>query len=500
MSNEKRWVFLAQWSALNLLGWGIGLLGAYQVSRFLFGPTDNLYLIAMFRGLFFGVSIGLFQWVMLRKFGLNLFKWTFVTSLGWGAWAILSEWFLVKSEFWDLEIHNFFQWSAFGFSFLFLGQSTEVGKLALSVVLLIGDAIIGGALLGMLQLVLLRKHISKPGQWIGANIFGLLLLTAAFGSWVSRPIFFLFPREVSFSCDYSNIWFPIIIAAFLGVAILTGKVLWAHSTLNLAAGAEPGASKAGVAWTMPGKSQRRFLAEWCGLNFLALGIGYLVVTVGFLWFIPGFINQPVGMMLFGGCVGAIVGILQWDTLRNSDLKLLEWTFVTALGGSAWAMFSGWFDGCWSFGYYDEKVTVIQFMVAAAIGVTLLGILQSVILGKYTSRSALWIWAHIFGLLLPIVVGVIIVIFHSFLKRALFPFGLFLFFYVFSDLRWKCTIFFLFIIICLGISILTGKILWAQSKTDSAAGAAPAIPAHAAGEGYDGAANRVNGCGDRSVGL
>jgi hypothetical protein len=306
---------------------------------------------------------------------------------------------------------------------------------------------------------------------------------AAFG-WTSDPAFSLFLREINYSCDLSDTNYQVIVIAFLGLAILTGRVLLAHSTLSFATGVETGASEIESTWVIPGKSQGKFLAQWCALNFLGWGIGPILVGADFSWIMPGLFHEPVGGMLFGGCVGAIVGLLQWVKLRKAGINLLKWTFVTALGGSVWAMFAGWVvevGYCWLF--WDLSRLVIEFMVTIAIGVALLGSFQSAVIKKYISRPVRWFSAYILGLPLPIAVGVLITIFHSSLKRALFSLGFSLLFHFFSDLLWGLVMLFLYITICLGISILTGMVLWAQSKTNSAAGAAPAIPAHAAGEGH-----------------
>lgn len=462
MSNENRWEFLAQWSALNLLGWGIGFWGINQVSWFLFEHIDNVYLIIMLHGFFIGTSIGIFQWVKLRKLGINLFQWICVTALGWGVWRILQ--LLADRVLWNSEIPNFFQQTESGFSLWFFGQTIEVSRPALSVTLLIGVALISGALLGSLQVIVLRKHISKPGQWIGANIFGLLLLMATFGL-ISGSAFSIFLQEIHFFCDLLDTWYQVLIVAFLGIAILTGRVLLAHSTLSFATGAELGASEIESAWTI-GESQEKFLAQWCALNFLGWGVGPILVGAGLSWILRSLFDEPVGRILFGGCVGAMAGILQWVKLRKSGLKLLKWTFVTALGGSTWAIFSGWVGDCWSLG--ESSTVVIQFMVTIAIGVALLGGLQLAIIKKHISRPVRWLRAYILGLPLPIVVGVLITIFHSSLKRAFFSLGFFSLFHSVSDFRWELIMLFLYITICLGISILTGMVLLAQSNANSAA--------------------------------
>lgn len=168
---KNKWQFLFEWSILNSVGWIIGFLFVWFIR------TSNLDAIFSHRfsvwqatlgWLLLGTSIGIFQWLKLRRFKINFFMWVFVTAFG-----------LCFLEFLSLgmeSLQNSWQIVPQGRANLgeFIGN-IDINK---NIAIVFGwvTILIDGFIISGLQAVILRKHIPKPILWVKANMLGLLLL------------------------------------------------------------------------------------------------------------------------------------------------------------------------------------------------------------------------------------------------------------------------------------------------------------------------------------
>jgi hypothetical protein len=245
---KKHWKFFAQWSFLNLLGWGIGFGFAIAVQFLMDIRNVGTLWVALFFFFLFGGSIGILQWFEFRKFRINLFKWTFLTALGWSIGC--SIWFMLVFEVnylnWanDFFIHT--RWIP-----LFLYEHLPIYRsnpyivmgsinIGLCVIAAIIGAVISGAIIGRSQLVMVRKVILRPVLWIRAYVFGLLVPTIFAGliylvkAFLKKILFsFTFlPYDFLYNVLDKRwtlvFWFSIIMAS-LSISILTGKVLLKQS-------------------------------------------------------------------------------------------------------------------------------------------------------------------------------------------------------------------------------------------------------------------------------
>jgi hypothetical protein len=214
---KNQWRFLVEWSMLNLLGWGIGLFIAYIFYAILESIKPSV-LKTMVAWLPFGASIGVLQWVKLRKISVNLYKWSIATALGFSISASLFYWFTNLPSLHDR--YNVPYWAI------------NTGFIV--------TMLIGGVSVGILQSFTIRKYISKPGLWVSAYIFWLLLL---FGSMLFiefQKSFFLnlyyffgdFLHLISFDFSFELIIGFIIILTTLGISIPTGYILLKHSNIG----------------------------------------------------------------------------------------------------------------------------------------------------------------------------------------------------------------------------------------------------------------------------
>jgi len=211
---KDQWKFLTQWSFFNLLGWGIGYYFATAVLFYMDAHTRGIEILwgAMLFFFLFGGSVGVLQWFEFRKFRINIFKWTFLTALGWSVGCSICIWAMSVIE------RNSTNW------FYNLITMSIVG------------VILSGTIIGNLQLVMIRKFILRPILWTRAYIFGLLIPTV-----FAYLIFFVksFLKKILFSLVFLPpqflseiiserwtlvLWFSIVIAS-LGTSILTGRVL-----------------------------------------------------------------------------------------------------------------------------------------------------------------------------------------------------------------------------------------------------------------------------------
>ena len=234
MKNEsvnKQGRFLVGWSILNLLGWAIGIY-------FVFKIADNLEFIKHLAWKYnlakdfrkewigetalvwfpLGLSIGILQWVKLRRFCINLFAWAFATAIGGAIFVTLYSWVLNFGSFEYRMKYDITSW---------------VINVGLAVTMPIGGAIIGG-----LQSAVIRKHISRPELWIRVYIFGLLLPTIVtpFAILVKSFLLNIFYSS-EFLYNFVDIrWFLffgfLIIITAVSISILTGNVLLKQSNIN----------------------------------------------------------------------------------------------------------------------------------------------------------------------------------------------------------------------------------------------------------------------------
>jgi hypothetical protein len=187
--------FLFEWSILNSVGWIIGILSIWFIR------TSNIEAInhdrfsvwqATLGWLLLGTSIGMFQWLKLRRFKINFFMWVFVTALGLffleplsrGMESLLNDWQIVPQGRVDLGE--------------FIGN-IDVGK---NIAILFGGVtiLIDGFITSGLQAIIIRRAIPKPVLWVKANMLGLLLLAVI----ISLAYFF---KRIVLTTIYSGAWF-----------------------------------------------------------------------------------------------------------------------------------------------------------------------------------------------------------------------------------------------------------------------------------------------------
>jgi len=222
-ARETQQQFLVKWSVLNLLGWFVGMV---FVSLILFNLeyTNKFSALKMILISFpLGASLGMFQWFMLKRLGINFLLWVLVTVLGCGV--------LVTLYFWI----NF---NSFEFRMKY-GISYSIINLGLAITLPVG-----GAIIGSLQSIVMQKHISRLDLWIRAYIFGLLLpsiitplstLVKSFFLNLLYALLYLFNNiDLYFLVDLRWLIFfgflMIITAIF--ISILTGSILLKQTNIN----------------------------------------------------------------------------------------------------------------------------------------------------------------------------------------------------------------------------------------------------------------------------
>jgi hypothetical protein len=102
----------------------------------------------------FGISIGLLQWFRLREFKIHPFSWILATAFGWTILGI----FLSQAYDNSFNLHS--SWLIY--------------------LIFVAVLFVGGASIGFLQSMVMKKSISMSISWMGANAFGLII-----------PLFFL---------------------------------------------------------------------------------------------------------------------------------------------------------------------------------------------------------------------------------------------------------------------------------------------------------------------
>jgi len=229
------------------------------------------------------------------------------------------------------------------------------------------------------------------------------------------------------------------------------------------------------------KKQRRFMVEWSILNLLGWVIGFVFVILiaynletfkHFAWvrgWATDFRKEWMGeAALIWFPFGLSLGIFQWLKLRRIGINLFIWAFASLIGFIAFISLFSWVQKFGSFDYrmkYEIPYWIVTLGLAVSlpIGGTMLGGLQSLVLRNHVARPTQWMRAYIFGSLLPPIVIPLAYLVKSFFLRLFYALEL----WTLVDLRWHLFFGFLFILMALCISVLTGRILLSQINIGSA---------------------------------
>jgi hypothetical protein len=230
-SSTKQRRFLVEWSALNLLGWVIGFCFVFILAY----NIESIKHLAWVYGLAtdfrkewvgetalvwfpLGLSIGILQWSKLKQIGINLFVWAFATALGCAVLVTLYSWVHSFGSFEYQRKYDIPYW---------------IINLGLAITMPLG-----GAIIGSLQSIVIRKYISRPKLWIRAYVVGLFLPSLV------TPIAFIIKSFLlnllySFRVLYIFVemrWFLffgfLFIITALCISILTGKILLKQSNVE----------------------------------------------------------------------------------------------------------------------------------------------------------------------------------------------------------------------------------------------------------------------------
>jgi hypothetical protein len=229
--------FMLGWLAVNLLGWMIGIYSAFfrmgdilsQLENVtgLWQLPDNIGLIFASISIPLGLGLGIMQCTQLGRWKISAIPWIIVTALAW----IIP--FLAFSR-----IRYILLWTdPMGSGFTdYLESLWFLYPIALLIV---------GADVGLLQVLVMGKSISKPGFWVLANALGLLvfgllvdgLLRIPMGLWLGG-IVYLIKNSGSFlgrpDEQLSVIWLSLPFLATLIMALPMGFILlrYGNSPLN----------------------------------------------------------------------------------------------------------------------------------------------------------------------------------------------------------------------------------------------------------------------------
>ncbi len=237
MKNEsmrkKQWRFLVAWSILNLVGWVIGMY-------FVFKIADNLETIKHLAWKYnlandfrkewtgetalvwfpLGLSVGILQWVKLRRLRINPFAWIFATIVGCSVLVMFYSWVEKLDSFEYRVKYDIPYW---------------IINVGLTTTILLGGAIVGG-----LQSIVIRKHILRLGSWIRAYIIGLLVpiivvpLTFLAKSLLLKFIYFFDFLDILVFMRWDLFFWSLIVIAAMSTSILTGNILLRQSNIDSA--------------------------------------------------------------------------------------------------------------------------------------------------------------------------------------------------------------------------------------------------------------------------
>jgi hypothetical protein len=229
------------------------------------------------------------------------------------------------------------------------------------------------------------------------------------------------------------------------------------------------------------KKQRRFMVEWSILNLLGWIIGLVLVLLiaynletikHFVWvrgWATDFRKEWTGeAALIWFPFGLSLGIFQWLKLRRIGINLFMWTFASLIGFTAFISLFSWVEKFGSFDYQMKYgipywIVTLGLALSLPIGGFMFGGLQLLVLRNRVARSTQWIRAYVFGSLLPPVIIPLGFLVKSFFLRIFYSLRL----WTLVDLRWDLFFGFLFILMALCISVLTGRILLNQTNIGSA---------------------------------
>jgi hypothetical protein len=153
------------------------------------------------------------------------------------------------------------------------------------------------------------------------------------------------------------------------------------------------------------QNNQMFLVRWVVFSALIMFFGlFLSFTIGF--FISSFLENYLssglahafGYSLFGGGLGALVGLLQWKLLRKRITISTNWILTGAVGFALSELVAG--IALWAVGS-DRDLDIIGqgiliYFIIYTIGGVLVGLLQGSLLEKYSLNSHLWVYACTLG--------------------------------------------------------------------------------------------------------
>jgi hypothetical protein len=216
--------FLFEWSTANLFGWIIGLGLALQIQSNVRLAHDFSFWKSMLVWLPLGLSIGVCQWLMLKRFGINLFLWLFVTALGFSvSFTIL--------------------YGAYDFNFIPQGRinlgeyigNIDIGR---NIAYLLGSMgiLLGGLITSGLQAILMRKIIPRPWLWVRANLLGflpvLILPVAYFFKLIGLNAMLIVGGYFLYMIAGALLDILLVPVISIGISLHTGKLLLEQSAPN----------------------------------------------------------------------------------------------------------------------------------------------------------------------------------------------------------------------------------------------------------------------------
>ena len=137
-----------------------------------------------------------------------------------------------------------------------------------------------------------------------------------------------------------------------------------------------------------------FWLQWVVANFAGMFLGFFL---GFLFTaviykpVPEPFKELVSILMFGTVLGSVVGLLQWFVLRR-HVSNTGWWILTNIAVAFGIFFSG-LDSFVNF------IAVLRWTGIVALGCTITGILQWLVLRQKVERSGLWVLVGTFSLLL-----------------------------------------------------------------------------------------------------
>jgi hypothetical protein len=210
--------FLTTWSVVNMCGWFVGICFVFLVETNL----EYTYKFSASRTFLIwiplGASIGLFQWFRLKKFGVRLLAWILITSIGFSAFFTLYSWVLNFDTF-DYREYNIPDW--------LINSGLAITTL------------IGGAIVGDFQSIVIRKHVSSLGLWISAYVFAPFLafavgaLAFTIKSVLLKTLYFFGWYYIGLGPGKFILLFALmILITSVTISLFTGKALLKQLTLD----------------------------------------------------------------------------------------------------------------------------------------------------------------------------------------------------------------------------------------------------------------------------